>query len=171
MDRRTSLVVVVTAVFVLAVLGAIRLVAADAAGGGPIIGVGGECVDIAAGSAANGTPVRLHRCNRTLAQQWTIGGDGTVRALHRCSDVTSGSTANGAYVQVFTCNGSPAQRWTVSGAQLINGKSGRCLSAAGPGSAAGSRLQVRTCTGGADQSWRLPVKHQPAPAPATGGAE
>ena len=90
---------------------------AYAAGGGrrpadrPITGYGGKCVDVAGANTANGTPVQLWDCNGTAAQRWTIGADGTIRALGKCMDVSGGSTANGARVQLWDCNGTGAQRW------------------------------------------------------------
>ncbi len=50
-------------------------------GGGPITGLAGKCVDVAGGAVANGTAVQLYDCNGTAAQQWTVGADGTIRAL------------------------------------------------------------------------------------------
>ncbi|NUK13674.1 ricin-type beta-trefoil lectin domain protein, partial [Streptomyces lunaelactis] len=58
-----------------------------------ITGLGGKCVDVAGANSANGTPVQLYDCNSTAAQQWSVGTDGTIRALGKCLDVTSGGTA------------------------------------------------------------------------------
>ncbi|MEU8382720.1 ricin-type beta-trefoil lectin domain protein, partial [Streptosporangium sp. NPDC048865] len=76
-----------------------------AAATGQITGIGGKCVDVAAASSANGTPIQLYDCNGSAAQQWTRNGDGTVRALGKCLDVTAASTANGAQIQLYDCNG------------------------------------------------------------------
>ncbi|MEE1775785.1 ricin-type beta-trefoil lectin domain protein, partial [Streptomyces sp. JV181] len=62
---------------------------------GPITGLAGKCVDVAGGAVANGTAVQLYDCNGTAAQQWTVGADGTIRALGKCLDVASGGTADG----------------------------------------------------------------------------
>ena len=51
---------------------------------------------MAGASAANGTAVQLYDCNGTAAQQWTVGTDGTIRALGKCLDVTGNGTADGA---------------------------------------------------------------------------
>ena len=58
-----------------------------AAATGAITGYGGKCVDVAGASTANGTAVQLYDCNGTAAQQWTVGTDGTIRALGKCLDV------------------------------------------------------------------------------------
>ena len=126
-------------------------------GGGQITGIGGKCVDINAASNANGTAVQLYDCNGSTAQKWTVGTDGTVRALGKCLDVTSAGTTNGTPIQLWDCNGSNAQKWSANGSQnLVNAGSGKCLDAAGNTSANGTRLQIWTCGTGANQKWTLP---------------
>ncbi|MFD5038120.1 ricin-type beta-trefoil lectin domain protein [Streptomyces sp. NPDC058377] len=125
-------------------------------GAGPITGLAGKCVDVAAGSAANGTAVQLYDCNGTAAQQWTVGGDGTIRALGKCLDVASGGTANGTQVQLWDCNGSAAQQWATPAARdIVNPQADKCLDVSGGSSANGSRLQIWTCTGAANQKWTV----------------
>jgi beta-glucanase (GH16 family) len=124
---------------------------------GRITGYGGKCVDVAGANVANGTAVQLYDCNGTSAQTWTVGTDGTIRALGKCLDVTSAGTANGTKVQLWDCNGSGAQRWQAgANNSLVNPASGRCLDATGVSSANGTRLQIWDCTGGANQRWTLP---------------
>lgn len=72
----------------------------DTATGVAIKGLAGKCVDVAGANSANGTPVQLYDRNGSAAQQWTVGSDGTVRALGKCLDVTSGGTADGTPVQL-----------------------------------------------------------------------
>ncbi|WP_354637955.1 ricin-type beta-trefoil lectin domain protein [Kitasatospora camelliae] len=123
---------------------------------GPIVGIGGMCVDVAGASDADRTPIQLHNCTGNPAQQWTVGGDGTVRALGKCLDVAGGSGADGAVVQLYTCNGTNAQKWTYTAAHdLTNVGANKCLDAKGNSSADGTRLQTWTCTGGANQKWTL----------------
>ncbi len=126
-------------------------------GTGRITGYGGKCVDVAGASSANGTKVQLYTCNGTAAQTWTVGSDGTLRALGKCLDVASAGTANGSKVQLYTCNGTNAQKWQRSGSTLVNTGSGKCLDATGPSSADGTPLQIWSCSGGANQQWTLPV--------------
>ncbi|WP_200207099.1 glycoside hydrolase family 16 protein [Micromonospora coerulea] len=123
--------------------------------GGPIVGYGNKCVDVAGANTANGTPIQLWTCNGTAAQRWTWNADGSVRALGKCLDVTGGSTANGTRVQLYDCNGTGAQRWVFSSAgDIVNPQSNRCLDATGVSSADGTPLQIWDCTGGANQKWR-----------------
>ncbi|MDX3326401.1 ricin-type beta-trefoil lectin domain protein [Streptomyces sp. NPDC057067] len=125
-------------------------------GGGPITGLAGKCVDVAAGSAANGTAVQLYDCNGTAAQQWTVGGDGTIRALGKCLDVASGGTADGTRVQLWDCNGSAAQQWATPAARdIVNPQADKCLDVSGANTANGTRLQIATCTGVPAQKWTV----------------
>ncbi|PGH45757.1 glycoside hydrolase family 18 [Micromonospora sp. WMMA1996] len=125
---------------------------------GPITGIAGKCVDVAAAGTANGTAIQLYGCNGTAAQNWTVAGDGTLRALGKCLDVTSAGTANGTKIQLWDCNGTAAQVWQAqSNGTLRNPVSNRCLDATGNSSADGTRLQIWDCFGGANQVWRLPA--------------
>ncbi|KUL28783.1 glycosyl hydrolase family 18 protein [Actinoplanes awajinensis] len=124
---------------------------------GRITGIGGKCVDIAAASSANGTAVQLYDCNGTAAQTWTVGTDGTVRALGKCLDVASAGTANGSLAQIYDCNGTGAQQWQAgSDGTLRNPVSGRCLDAQNNSSANATRLQIWDCFAGTNQRWTLP---------------
>ncbi|MFI5961097.1 ricin-type beta-trefoil lectin domain protein [Streptomyces asoensis] len=129
---------------------------AQPGGSGPITGIGGKCVDVAGADPANGTAVQLYDCNGTAAQQWTVGADGTIRALGKCLDVASGGTADGTPVQLYDCNGTAAQQWAVPAARdIVNPQANKCLDAAGGGSANGTRLQIWTCTGATRQKWTV----------------
>ncbi|TXS52166.1 glycoside hydrolase family 16 protein [Streptomyces sp. t39] len=135
----------------------VRVTTGDApSAGGPITGIGGKCVDVAGANSADGTPVQLYDCNGTAAQRWTVGADGTIRALGKCLDVASGGTADGTVVQLWTCNGSAAQRWVANAARdIVNPQANKCLDATGNSSANGTRLQIWTCGGTANQKWTV----------------
>ncbi|MEU3184187.1 ricin-type beta-trefoil lectin domain protein [Streptomyces sp. NPDC006923] len=133
---------------------------------GSITGLGGKCVDVAAASSANGTPVQLYDCNGSTAQQWDVRSDGSVRALGKCLDVKDNSTANGAQLQLWDCTGSANQRWSVSAARdIVNVQADKCLDVTGNTSANGTRLQIWTCTGAANQKWTAPTGGGTPPAP------
>ncbi|MFF3595663.1 RICIN domain-containing protein [Kitasatospora indigofera] len=126
---------------------------------GAVTGLAGKCLDVAAAGTANGTAVQLYDCNGTTAQTWTLGTDGTVRALGKCLDVTGGATADGSKVQLWDCNGSGAQQWTYSPGShdIVNPAANKCLDATGNSSANGTRAQIWTCTGAANQKWTAPT--------------
>ncbi len=124
---------------------------------GAISGLAGKCADVAGASSADGTAVQLYGCNGSAAQQWTVGSDGTIRALGKCLDVAAAGTADGTRVQLYTCNGTGAQRWTISGARdIVNPASNKCLTVAGGNSADATPLQISTCNGTASQKWTAP---------------
>ncbi|GAA4878256.1 ricin-type beta-trefoil lectin domain protein [Kitasatospora terrestris] len=123
---------------------------------GRITGPGGMCMDVAGGSSADSTPIQLHNCTGSAAQQWTVGTDGTVRALGKCLDVAAASHNDGAVIQLYTCNGTSAQQWNHrSGNDFLNPGSGKCLDSPNGSSADGTRLQLWTCNGTAAQKWIL----------------
>ncbi|MEU6345654.1 ricin-type beta-trefoil lectin domain protein [Streptomyces sp. NPDC046977] len=125
---------------------------------GQITGLGGKCVDVAAASSANGTAVQMYDCNGTTAQQWTVGTDGSIRALGKCMDLTAAGTANGTKVQLYDCNGTGAQVWQRgTGDTLVNPASGKCLDVTDKSTANAARLQIWTCAGGTNQQFHLPA--------------
>ncbi|MEU5312169.1 family 16 glycosylhydrolase [Streptomyces sp. NPDC021562] len=138
------------------VVDSVSVTTSDTAAGVAIRGLAGKCVDVAGANSANGTPVQLYDCNGTAAQQWTVGSDGTIRALGKCLDVTSGGTTDGTPVQLYDCNGTAAQTWAVSSAHdIVNPQANKCLDVTGNTSANATRLQIWTCTGAANQKWTL----------------
>ncbi|GAB2582787.1 hypothetical protein Aab01nite_60400 [Paractinoplanes abujensis] len=133
------------------------LLPATAATAGPIKGLGGKCVDVAAANSANGTAIQLYDCNSSSAQQWTVGNtDGSIRALGKCLDVTAASTADGAKIQLYDCNNTGAQKWSAVNGTLVNSGSGKCLDVTGGNTANATRLQIWTCSNSTNQRWTLP---------------
>lgn len=125
---------------------------------GTITGLAGKCLDVAGASSANGAAVQLYDCNGTAAQQWTVGSDGTIRALGKCLDVTGNSTANGAKLQLWDCTGGSNQKWSVSAAgDIVNQQADKCADATGNTSTNGTPIQIWSCTGAANQKWTAPT--------------
>ncbi|MDH6216601.1 lectin [Streptomyces pseudovenezuelae] len=150
--------VAVVSVAALTLSAGLMAVTPASAATGTITGLGGKCLDVAGASTADGTAVQLYDCNGTAAQQWTVGTDGTIRALGKCLDVTGSSTADGAKLQLWTCSGAANQKWTVSAARDIVGtQANKCLDATGNSSANGTRAQIWTCSGAANQKWTAPA--------------
>ena len=125
-------------------------------GTGTIRLAGSLCLDVPWGQTHDGNPAQVANCNGNVAQQWTRGSDGTIRALGKCLDVSGGGTANGTVVQLWTCNGTAAQRWTYDSASrtLRNPQAGKCLDAVGGTPIHdGQRLNIWDCHGAANQQW------------------
>ncbi|MCZ0985222.1 ricin-type beta-trefoil lectin domain protein [Streptomyces diastatochromogenes] len=138
------------------VVDSVSVTTSDSAAGVPIRGLAGKCVDVAGANSANGTPVQLYDCNGTVAQAWTVGSDGTIRALGKCLDVTGNGTADGSTVQLWDCSGGANQKWAVSAAHdIVNPQANKCLDVTGNNAANGTRLQIWTCSGGGNQKWTV----------------
>ncbi|MFC4530164.1 ricin-type beta-trefoil lectin domain protein [Sphaerisporangium dianthi] len=114
----------------------------------------GRCVDIPSANPVDGAALQMYDCNGTAAQQWSVNGDGTVRAMGKCMDAAAAGTANGTPIQLYTCNGTGAQRFTLTSAgDLVNPASNRCVDIVERNTANGARLQLWDCTGGSNQKW------------------
>jgi hypothetical protein len=76
------------------------------------VSASGKCLDVSAGSSADGANVQVYTCNGTAAQTFTFVDLGAfkmeLRAAHsdKCVDVAGGSSANGANIQQWNCSGS-----------------------------------------------------------------
>jgi hypothetical protein len=122
-----------------------------------ITGLNGLCVEVRGASTADFTPVQLAACNGTAAQQWTVAGNGTLRALGKCMGIHHGGTANGITVDLYHCNNTGGQVWRpLSDAALFNPQSGKCLDDTKRSAAPGTQLQIWSCTDAANQRWFLP---------------
>ncbi|WP_240110031.1 ricin-type beta-trefoil lectin domain protein [Streptomyces sp. MUM 203J] len=102
----------------------------------PYVGLAGKCLDLKAGTVAEGQPIQLYSCNSTLAQKWSFkptpgGTDANVGTLTSTNDdwcVQPVSGAAGAAIQLQKCDGSSAQQLTRTAAgQLKHNASGLCL--------------------------------------------
>jgi mannan endo-1,4-beta-mannosidase len=127
---------------------------------GPVVGLAGKCVDVAASGTANGTAVQLYTCAPGVAQTWTVRTDGSIMNPNsgRCLDVSAAGTANGTPVQIYDCNAGGAQQWVYSAAArtLRNPQSNKCLDVTGQNPADRTRLQIWDCNGQSNQAWSLP---------------
>ncbi|MFD9074812.1 ricin-type beta-trefoil lectin domain protein, partial [Streptomyces lasiicapitis] len=124
---------------------------------GTLTGLAGKCLDVAGANTANGTPVQLYTCNQSGAQRWTVGTDGTVRALGKCLHAAGGGTGDGTRVQLWDCDGSGAQRWSYNSAtrDVVNLSADKCLDVLDNNPADGTPTQIWSCSGGGNQKWTL----------------
>ncbi|WP_329092887.1 MULTISPECIES: RICIN domain-containing protein [unclassified Streptosporangium] len=68
-------------------------------------------------SAITTTPAQATAAYRHFKSTWA----------NRCLSVQGGSTSNGAFVVEWGCNTTPEQKWYWSGQNIVNAKSGKCL--------------------------------------------
>lgn len=124
----------------------------------------GSCMDINAGSSANGTQIQEYDCNGTAAQSFRLGdaGNGNVTligtASGKCVDVSASGTANGTRVQLWDCNGTGAQSFHAQdmgggAVRFVNTNSNKCLDIAGANPANFTVVQLWDCNGTNAQSW------------------
>jgi type 1 glutamine amidotransferase len=126
-------------------------------GTGPIVGLGGKCLDVRSSGTADGTQIQIYTCNGTGAQTWTVTPNGPVKALGKCLDVSGGGSADGTKIQLWTCNGTGAQVWSAQpDGSVRNPQSGKCLDVSGNNPADGTEVHLWTCHTGANQKWTLP---------------
>jgi hypothetical protein len=125
---------------------------------GPVVGIGGLCLDDRSASTANYNPVQIYTCNGTSAQQWTVVQAGsTLQVLGKCLDINAGGTADGTTVDLYTCNNTGAQVFIPqSNGSLYNPQSNKCLDDPNSSTTPGTQLQIWDCNGGANQHWQLP---------------
>lgn len=117
----------------------------------------GKCLDVNEANPADMTRVQMWSCNGTVAQDWSLHADGTVRALGKCLDVAGGNTANGSLTWLYTCNGTGAQAWErLSDGSLRNPQSGRCLDVLDFNTTDGAAVGLWDCHGNTNQRWSLP---------------
>lgn len=118
----------------------------------------GKCLDVTGGNNANGTPVQLHSCNGSPAQQWYFDPiKGTLKsqlAGNKCLDIPNGNTSNGTQLQIWDCQeGNTNQQFNKNGSVFsarINGN--YVIDAAGKNS--GDPIVMWEYHGGDNQKWR-----------------
>ncbi|WP_433386944.1 PQQ-dependent sugar dehydrogenase [Micromonospora sp. KLBMP9576] len=124
---------------------------------GPVVGLGGKCLDVRNAATADGTQIQIYGCNGSGAQAWTVTPNSTVKALGKCLDISGGATADGTKIQLYGCNGTGAQNWSAQAdGTLKNPQTGKCLDVSGNTAADGQPVHLWTCHTGANQKWTLP---------------
>ncbi|MEV7417411.1 ricin-type beta-trefoil lectin domain protein [Streptomyces sp. NPDC089919] len=121
-----------------------------------------KCMDVNQGATDDGTKVQIWDCNGSAAQQWSLPGDGTLRAVGKCLDVQQSGTENGTLIQLWSCNGTGAQGFVPRpDGSLYNPQSGRCVSAPQGNMTNGTQLIIWDCNGASDQRWTIPGTSTP----------
>lgn len=129
----------------------------------------GRCLDVVAGSTANGARVQQWDCNGGLQQAWLLDSlsVGYFRLINvksgKCMDIRNVSTADGAWVQQWDCNGGNQQRFsanTTDGGRSIRiraSHSGKCLDVTGGPGATGNGVKIQqwTCFSSAPTNQRF----------------
>jgi hypothetical protein len=157
--RRRCALVIAGAALASAALAGVHAPANAAPPTGPIVGIGGKCLDNKEGTVANGNPVQLWACSGLSRQQWSFPGDGTIRVQgDHCLAVKNAGTVSTTPVWLWNCDSGPAQIWTVkANGTIVNNNSGLCLASKNAGTANGNPIWVYTCDAGPAQLWQAPA--------------
>lgn len=142
---------------------------APAAGGTYTIAASssGRCIDVTAGSTANGALLQQWGCHADQAWQQfraTAQANGQFNLVSvnstRCVDVPNGAATAGVQIQQWGCGTGtkPAQLFTFTASgtstyQIRNVASGMCLSVAGSSTANGAAITQEGCAANANQQW------------------
>jgi hypothetical protein len=133
-------------------------------GGGPIQSALGDfCLD-ASSEAGRGNPISAVPCSEADEQRWTLGDDGTIRALSRCLNVSAAIDNQGPGVNLRYCNHTSAQQWKLRsgthenqpGLMLVHVETGYCLHVLKDVSPPSGNVRLGTCVDSEDQHWSLP---------------
>jgi hypothetical protein len=118
-------------------------------------GVSGKCLDDAYDKATNGTKVQSYACNKSAAQEWVLGSNGTIEnANGKCIDNEYGKDLNDNPITMYTCNSSStAEVWTDTNDILLNTNTKKCIDIPYATTKNGTALQLYTCNGKKQQSW------------------
>ncbi|MFE3502138.1 ricin-type beta-trefoil lectin domain protein [Kitasatospora sp. NPDC059160] len=113
------------------------------------------CLDASGAHNANGTAVWSWTCNRSTAQDWTIGTDGTLRVLGACARPVGGTAGSGTQIELWACDpNDSSQQWrTGTDGSLVHKTSGLCVDLPGGNTDPGTRVALWTCNRGPNQKW------------------
>jgi hypothetical protein len=120
-----------------------------------VLATSGRCLDDLSSVTSEGNPIQTWPCNRTQAQSFTFGTDGTLRVFDRCLRPASGSAAAGTLIQLRACDGT-FRTWSYrSDRTIFNADSGLCLTEPTTTTEGRYLVSVNTCDGRATQKWNL----------------
>jgi beta-glucosidase-like glycosyl hydrolase len=133
---------------------------------GRVVGLGGQCLDLAGGAAVAGGRVVLNHCDASRpSQTWTLGVNKTLWNNGWCTIPSSGATAVGTKIVLDTCDGSSSRQWTAQASgELVNGASNTCLDDPSNSLTDGTAQQLFTCSNGAaEEQYLVPPASKDTP--------
>ena len=130
---------------------------AAAAAGLIQVEVGGRCLTDRGDGSADGTPVNIAPCKNRPAQNWALAQNDTIRINGKCLQEST-STGSSAPMILHMCTGGWNQQWLVeTNGQLVNPRSGLCLTVPANRISWGTLVSASMCTGQPGQEWLLPA--------------
>jgi hypothetical protein len=125
---------------------------------GPIIGVGGKCLDDAYDRRVNSNKIQLYTCNKSASQDWRYNSNGTITNTNGyCLDVTNSDTTAGSVVQLYQCNDNLAEQWVVDEGTgtISNPHAQMCIDDKEAITKNGNTIQIWNCLGNKQQKWAI----------------
>ncbi|HSX28785.1 MAG TPA: RICIN domain-containing protein [Candidatus Saccharimonadales bacterium] len=131
--------------------------------------IANKCLDNQGSRKKNGNKIQLWHCNRTSAQHWAVGGDGTLRIANDtkyCLDTKDSGTAEQTPLVLWQCDTShQSQKWQfMDDGSVKNTQSGLCLDDKYSGNKNGNTIWLWHCNQTNAQIWKA-VSYRPV----TGG--
>ncbi len=124
---------------------------------GKVTGIGGKCLDVKGGKAANGTQIQVFRCHGKASQSWLLEQDGTFRANGKCLDDAGNAATDGNKIQLSDCTGKASQKWSVNAkGQIVHVASGKVLDVTGGSTADSTKVQLHSANSYKRQVWVTP---------------
>jgi hypothetical protein len=126
------------------------------AGGHPIKGEHGKCLDDHGSVTTNGNKIDIWTCNGTAAQKWTYNSNSTLSVLGGClSDKYY--TGAGTKLVLWSCIGNRNEQWRhKSNGEYVLATNGLCLTDPSGSATNGTQVEIRACHDYRDQRWSGP---------------
>lgn len=126
-----------------------------------------KCIDVKSSNTANGTPIQLHDCNGTAAQQWTIFNGYLKSGLDdtKCLVLNNNSFAEGTPAVLWDCSSASIdtehKRWAPALDALkypvirLKKDKAKCIDVKGGSTSNNANIQLWGCNGNESQDWVL----------------
>ncbi|MBT2471914.1 ricin-type beta-trefoil lectin domain protein [Streptomyces sp. ISL-66] len=118
----------------------------------------GICVDNDYASTDDGNKIQIAGCNGTVAQEFDVRADGSLRIQGKCVNATNSGTANLTLLELRTCGGTPtpAQKFVPrADGSIYNPVSGRCVDLGNYNTTPGTQLWLYDCNPSNAQRWTI----------------
>ncbi|WP_330300324.1 ricin-type beta-trefoil lectin domain protein [Streptomyces sp. NBC_00503] len=118
----------------------------------------GICMDNDYALSNDGNKIQIAACNGTVAQDFDVRADGSLRIQDKCVNATNSGTANLTLLELRTCGGTPtpAQKFLPrADGSLYNPASGRCVDLGNYNTTPGTQLWLYDCNPSNAQRWSI----------------
>ncbi|MGW6686047.1 LamG-like jellyroll fold domain-containing protein [Streptomyces sp. NPDC054961] len=117
-----------------------------------------SCADNDYARPDDGNKIQIAACNGTVAQDFSVRADGSLRIQGKCVNATNAGTGNTTLLELRTCGGTPTPAQTFvprADGSIYNPVSGRCMDLGNYDLTPGHQLWLFDCNGSAAQRWSI----------------